>query len=714
MLAYVSLTTPILLGGLFLLSLPVIAHLMHRHSRRTVVFPSIELLMMSVASQSRLSKLRRWLLLFLRLAAVALIVLAFVRPVWLDASQLAGDDPEAAAAVVLLVDVSLSSSQEAGGVALLERIRGAASRTVDSLRSGTDVANIVLADAVPQAVFPRLTANLPAVRSEVASIEDSYERADLATAFSLAGKQLSEHDGPQRLVIFSDLQATNWSEVESSDALRDLLPSGTIVSFAELDIEPADNIGLGRVHHFPAQPLAGQPCDVSARISNFTEQMKQVPVTAELVGPEGGLESLSQTITLEPGEQRDITFAVTTPQDGALEVVLSIPDDGLAADNTAYVVVESSARLSLVVLSDDDPDTPGTAAYYMLRALTPHGSELDRYAVRHVRSGEISESALTGVSAVFVGYLAELSPTAAGLLVEYVAEGGGVVMFCGDGPVQQNLEALQTAAGDETILPWRPGARRLRQRTEEPLRITSGRWQSRWFREFDEQSQLAIAQIQFQRIWSAGAQDPSAEVLLSFSDNTPALGSRLFGQGQFLLAGFTPDATASDLGKHGSFVAWMQILARSLRPDATISQLHTPGTPYEFPELLPGDAVTADFAVVGPDGNTVPSRTTVNPDGVSVALLEPKSPGIYHARSAGQSLGAVSINIDPRESDLRRMDSTRLSERMVAQGINSEMQQAAGWDPILNLEGRPLWGSMFAAALCMIGLEMFLLGLWRR
>jgi hypothetical protein len=287
-------------------------------------------------------------------------------------------------------------------------------------------------------------------------------------------------------------------------------------------------------------------------------------------------------------------------------------------------------------------------------------------------------------------------------------------MFCGDGPVQQNLQALETAAGEETILPWRPGVRRMMQRNDEPLRITSGRWQSRWFREFDEQSQLAIARIQFQRIWSAGAQDPAAEVLLSFSDNTPALGSRLYGQGQFLLASFTPDATASDLGKHGSFVAWMQILARSLRPESSGSQFHTPGVPYEFPNRIERDKVPEDIAVIGPEGNSVPSRTTVTLDGVSVGLLEPRETGIYRVRSEGQTFGAVSVNIDPRESDLERMDPRRLSERMAAQGIESDLQQVAGWEPMLNLEGRPLWGSMFVAALCAIGLEMFLLGLWRR
>src|SRR5579863_5059373 len=84
-LAFIELTTPAMLGGMALLSLPVIAHLLNRRARRAVVFPTLQLLRASMATQSWLYRLRRWILLCLRCLAAAMIVFAFCRPVWLDA-----------------------------------------------------------------------------------------------------------------------------------------------------------------------------------------------------------------------------------------------------------------------------------------------------------------------------------------------------------------------------------------------------------------------------------------------------------------------------------------------------------------------------------------------------------------------------------------------------------------------------------------------------
>lgn len=71
--AAISLTTPLMLWGLGLLMLPVIAHLLNRHIRRQIVFPTIRLLRQTAASQSKLFRLRRWILLAIRCLFVALI-----------------------------------------------------------------------------------------------------------------------------------------------------------------------------------------------------------------------------------------------------------------------------------------------------------------------------------------------------------------------------------------------------------------------------------------------------------------------------------------------------------------------------------------------------------------------------------------------------------------------------------------------------------------
>jgi hypothetical protein len=713
MLAFLQFTTPLLLAGLGLLSLPIIAHLLQRHARKELVFPTVAFLLAAVATQSRFHKFKRWLLLLLRLLAAACIVLAFARPVWFDASPAEAATPGESAAVVLVVDVSASTGQTQDGLTALEHLRGAANRALDSLRQGSDVANLIVADSAPQAALPRLSPNLPLLRAELAKLQATEERADLHAAIDAAGKLLADHAGAKRVVILSDLQETNWSEALEDSSLYQLLPLGTRVTVADIDAAVPANVALSNPRFYPPQPLAGQQCELTVHAQNFSDGVRQVRVSLNAELASQSVSSQEQTVTLNPGEGRDVLFTATAPETGALLATFSIPPDGLTADDRAFLVVEATQRIPILLVSDDSPAEPGTAAYYLLRALAPQGDETDRFEVRHQRSAELTPGDFSNVRGVFIGYLADLTPTAAKTIVDYVDSGGGVIFFSGEGPVPRNLAALQSAAGEREFLPWSPGMRRETTGRDEAYTINSGRWQSRWFREFDEQSQLAIARIRFDRSWFVPPPSPAAEVLLNFADGQPALGLRAFGNGQFLVANFGLEANATDLGKHGAFVAMMQMLARSLLPDAASAPLNTPGKALTFPQRIAAESIAA-LKVLGPDGQTVASTNISSPEGARVEIARPLRIGFYQVQVDDQMLGAAAVNLDPRESDLRRVTAEQLTDRLRGQGVQTETAATTGWDPVLNLEGRPLWGTFFVTALCAIGAELLLLGWWRK
>ena len=71
---------PLVLVGLGALVLPVLIHLIQRERKRVVEFPSLMFLRKIPYQSVRRRRIRDWLLLVMRLAALALIVLAFARP----------------------------------------------------------------------------------------------------------------------------------------------------------------------------------------------------------------------------------------------------------------------------------------------------------------------------------------------------------------------------------------------------------------------------------------------------------------------------------------------------------------------------------------------------------------------------------------------------------------------------------------------------------
>jgi len=710
LLAFLELTTPALLGGMALLSLPIVAHLLNRRARQAIVFPTIQLLRASVATQSWLYRLRRWILLLLRCLAVAALVFAFCRPVWLDARTKNANSGKGVA-VVLLVDTSASTAQRADEVGLLSELRAAGIRALDALRVGTDFANVVLAGARSHSVYPKLSANIPGLKDELSRLDATFERADLPQALTLAGQLLASHGGERRLVILSDLQRTNWQEVVQGHKAGVLLPSDTQVAVIDVRSSVPDNVGLSSPRYLPAQPLVGEPLRLVAEVANYSRGKKEVRLGATLDG-----EPLpAQTITLAAGEQREVSVEARLKKAGDHEAVFEIPADALASDNRVYLTVQSGRRLPVVVVSDDDPNEPGTASYFLMRALAPHGdSKVDRFDVRHTTSPKMTDASLAG-AAVFVGYVGELTPQSAGTLLRFLEKGGSVVFFCGEGAVPRNLKQLQESAGKEGVLPWEPVPTRTKAAPDHALAITNGKWRSRLLREFDEQSQVAIGEIRFTRVWAAGPVASDATILLNFSDGTPALGLRLVGTGEFLLANFSPAIEASDFGKYGSFVALVQTLAQQLarggsakEPSAIVGEV------YHSPQTISIGSAAGRLTVIGPKNEPVAFATSGDPAHVSVDVQQTTLPGFYRFKIGDETVGRAALNVDPRESNLERIDRETLLQSFHATGSQPAVESVSGWEPLANLRGRSLWGWCLATTMCAFGIELFLLGYWKR
>src|SRR5262245_12270213 len=141
-----SFLTPLFLIGLAGLAVPVLLHLIQRERKQVVQFPSLMFLRRIPYQSVRRRRIRHWLLLMMRLAALALIVFAFGRPFFRGAGTAASAEG-GAREVVILVDRSYSM----GYGDRWPRAIAAAKKWVDGLTpsdrgtivffgSGTDVA----------------------------------------------------------------------------------------------------------------------------------------------------------------------------------------------------------------------------------------------------------------------------------------------------------------------------------------------------------------------------------------------------------------------------------------------------------------------------------------------------------------------------------------------------------------------------------------------
>ena len=708
-LSFISFGAASMFFGSVLLALPIAAHLLNRRARRRVIFPTVMLLSAASASQSQLFKLRRLILLALRCLAVLLLILAFTKPTWRQRAGAASTASRGAAAV-LIVDLSASTLQRADGITAMQALRAAAGRSLDQLEPGADVANIVFASARPRAAFPSLTGNLDALRQALELMTPTAERADLPAALALAGKLLGGHNGTRHLIVLTDLQATNWAEVEARLSADRPVPDNTRLSIVRPPAPAPGNLGLATPAADPAAPVADQQANLAVTLTNYGPQQQTCTVDLTIDGRRVD----AQSVSVEPWRERELVFGFKFETPGNHEVAFAIPSDALEVDNKAYLATRVVRRLEVVVIGDDDPDERGTSSYFTIRALAPRDTEGDRHDVRHLSSAEVAGSTLTGAAAVFVSYCGELPPAALAALHRYLLDGGGVVFFCGDGPVDRNLQALDALA-EGGLLPWKLGARRDLGARGKLLSLGDGDWRSSLLSTFDLRSREALRRIRFSRVWSVGEVSPDARLLLKYADGSGAIGSRHIGAGKLVVANFSPAWGHSDLAKHGSFVALLHSLALDLQPRGAVRSPPTVGHTLTFTSATGFDPQGPAVGVVGPDDKPIEdvALSSVG-DKLTVTVPQPALPGFYRVVQAGQALGGAGVNVDKRESDLRRVEAEVLESQLHAQGVDAGVLVADDRQDVLDTRGRPLWGTMFAAALLVLGIELALLGYWRR
>src|SRR5262249_35243694 len=129
---------PLLLGGLLLVGVPVLLHLIMRQKPKHLLFPAFRFLLLRHRTNQRKLQLRHLLLLALRVLLIAAICLALARPkVFNQGLNLVGEQPVAA---VLIFDTSYSMEYAVGGRPRLEEAKERALELLGEMPEGSRVA----------------------------------------------------------------------------------------------------------------------------------------------------------------------------------------------------------------------------------------------------------------------------------------------------------------------------------------------------------------------------------------------------------------------------------------------------------------------------------------------------------------------------------------------------------------------------------------------
>lgn len=666
-----SFLTPLFLIGLAGLAIPVIVHLIQKERKQVVAFPSLMFLRRIPYQSVNRRRIRNWPLLLLRLAALALIVLAFARP-FLRREALAAAAAGGAREVVILLDRSYSLAYGDHW----QRATAVARDTMQGL-GAADRASLVFFDTGAEVAL-RSAGDKGRLIAALEEASPGAAATKYGPALKLAGSILSESGLPNReVLIISDFQRSGW---QGAEGVR--LPDGVKVTPSVVGGEPTDtaNVSITPAVLQRTEFSGQERVTVTAGALNRGGSAVRVPLSLEI----DGRTIQTRTLELEPNGAASASFDAFTPTARYTRGAVRIGDDRLVRDNAYYFVVSPKRSVKVVIV--ERPGMSKAASLYLSQALSIGDNPSFDVVQRPMESFSAQDLEAT---AVVVLNDVPVSQLMGERLAKFVAAGGGLLAAFG--------ERGTWPAAVANIVPFIPGGTADRTRGT-PGRMGTVDFGHPVFESFRAPRSGDFSSARFYN-YRLGSAEEGAQVLARFDDGAPALLERRVGLGRIMVWTSTLDVTWNDLALKPVFLPFIHRLGATLAAYTQRPASMTVG------DVLP---VQAQHAAKSSAGALVlaPSGERVTVDEAS-HVLELREQGFYEIRAERDAEPiVVASNVNLAESDLTRMDPAEVAAGATGRAGDAASAGASGTiTPEERERTQRLWWYLLFAGLLLLGGE---------
>lgn len=631
-----SFANPAALWGLLLLAVPLVVHLFSFRTLKRVYFSNLQFLKEVKEESRRKSQLKHLLLLFLRMLAIAAVVLAFAKPQW--GNQKAVATPGGLSHHAVFIDNSPSMSLEGSEGLLLEQAKAAA-------RS-------IAAQARPDDRFQLITQELLPISQRWLSRDAFLDAVD--------GVQLSSRSHPlsliyerQRALILNTSERLRTQVYLLSDfqkSVSDLEAMGVDSSMQlfllQLNANSVANLYVDSC--WLTQPLLRKnvPAKLVYRIRNGGEQAASgIRVQLRINEIQKGLSN----VDVPANGQLIDTIAFSPDAVGLQKAVLSLDDRVFAYDDAWYMQMQVQEALPLLLLHEPK-QTPYVTALF---------AEDDFIRLSKQLLSRLDYNTLSTYKAVVLDGVEQPGSGLVNSLKLMVDEGASVIIIPSANKNQTPLNELLTAFG----------AGNLTDVVVQKQQVTDLEVKDVLFEQtfsfLPEQLSLPAVNQYF------GYQaKPDDRVLMRMTNGAPLLVRRAVGQGNVLLflAALAPEWT--DFQQHALFVS---TLYRAALLGSSSNQLaYRLGAASQLSLSAAGGVLNGLISLQNEQLNYLPE---VRKQGNRLRL-DLKSgelvPGHYQVYEDGKPVPnmGIALNGDAAESQLGSWSANDLSA----------MAERAGWE----------------------------------
>ena len=716
------------LFGLAAISIPIIIHLLNKFQVKEVTWAAMRFLKESVEKNQRRLQMEDILLLILRCLLIALLVMVLSRPTWQSNAKSSGSHQVTA---VIIIDNSYSMGLTNGIQTSLQRAQSAAEQILGSFPTGSSSAFFLAADnVVPVIAQPTYDFNL--LRNQIRQAKLTDRSTDLTNALQLAVTTLQKHENGQskEIYLITDGQANGWPSLDQLEKQLTDIQKDVAVHIVLVGDTAESNLGVTDLRVEGGLTPINQPIRCTVSVLNGSEtEVHDVRVSLNIDNEPSVDEKIIDTI--EPGTAHSVALFAKIKTDGYHTITAQIPHDRLPADDQRTVAVKAIREVKVLLVQGSSAMTPSQADDFFIRnALVPVApADIGQYYIKTttITASALGSTSLDDYDAVFFLDVDQIDAAQVPTMVNYVRQGGGLVIF--PGPTC-STDFYNHQLGANNFLPAKIG----------PYRgDTDPRNKDKFFtlqnKDYDhpitslwnDPSAGTLATAHFYAYypltatpWTAPTGDQASppdgrpRVIVHFdkSDDPLAI-EHTYGSGRVIMFASTATIAWNDLPIHLAFVPLMQRVLGSLveRQDEGLNVR----VGQKFSYVVGNELLNKNVSVTSP-GQTEPARVVSQVSLVNglptVSYDDTDESGAYQV-SIGTSPPQkilFAAQSDPAESNLTPFSAEQLKSLGEAADVIkwSDGHEAIKTQLTTARVGRELWLPLLIVALVLATLETFL------
>lgn len=689
---------PTFLIGLAAIAIPIIIHLFNFRKYKKVYFTNVQFLKELKQESDSKSRLKEWLILAMRILAIACLVFAFAQP--FIPGKTKAIQGEKAISIYIDNSFSMESTNKKG--TLLENAK----------QYATDIANSFNASDK----FQLLTNDFEGRHQRFISREEFVEQLN-DVKISSSTRPINDvikrqqdflqnsSSKNKRIFLLSDFQKNasvlNKTDVDTSIAI-------SLIPLASTEI---NNVYIDSVwFETPVQQFGTQQIIHAIVINKSNKDIENGSLKLYINNTQVSLSSFNVTA----GNKKDVSMAFSVKVKGINKGLLKIEDYPITYDDDFYFSFNAQTTINALVINGRDTKTAGN-----FRSLMQN----DSLFVYHENNEAAIDYSLFAKTNIMV--LNELGTLTSGLTAElqkFVSNGGSLVIF---------------PAGKPDVVAYNTAFQNLQLPQIVKLDTGNTKTQSINFEQglyegvFDKVDQRMDLPKVFEHFEFTKTTTSNSQNLVSLQNGQFLISLNPLGNGKIYLFSVPSDETGSNLLKHALFVPTLiKMSILSLKPSpvyykTAVNEAIVLNTVSNFSDkplhIIKDDVSAGSVTATGSSvkrTDIIPEHRLVNNATTLFTQNQITEAGHYEVKEDAVSLKDLAFNFDRKESDMNFMNTEELQKQIDGNGLKNITIIEPNEKTLTNAlqevnDGKKLWKLFLILALVFLATEILIIRLFR-